>query len=316
MEFRLLSVLLATALSVSLLAAPAQAALRDRVFVASYGSDSNPCTFGSPCKTFQNALSGVAAGGEITAIDSAGFGPLDITKAVTVTSPNGVEAGIAAAAGGTAIMVDAGPSDVVVLRGLTLDGAGSGAIGIFFNTGAQLEVVNCTVRGYISTGIDIEPASGAASVLITDSVISANGSYDIYLFATAGNIVAAFNRVAATDSGYGIDVDADGAPAEIQIADSSLDNNSAAGLYLAGTGSSSSANAILRNVTINGSTFGIYLNQFANAWLSGVTQAIASGFLSTSAVNITGTGGAAYSDGTNHLMGGVQGGSLATWTKQ
>jgi len=34
------------------------------------------------------------AGGEVTAIDSAGFGPINITKAVTITSPDGVEAGV------------------------------------------------------------------------------------------------------------------------------------------------------------------------------------------------------------------------------
>jgi hypothetical protein len=40
-----------------------------RVFVASYGNDSNPCTFLSPCKTFQQAVNVVNAGGEVTAID-------------------------------------------------------------------------------------------------------------------------------------------------------------------------------------------------------------------------------------------------------
>src|SRR5580658_3587789 len=93
--------LLVTVLVCLLPAAPAQAE-RDRVFVASYGSDSNPCTFGSPCKTFQNAVNVVAAGGEVTAIDSAGFGPINITEAVTITSPPGVEAGIATPLNGSA----------------------------------------------------------------------------------------------------------------------------------------------------------------------------------------------------------------------
>jgi hypothetical protein len=83
---------LASALVCSLATAPAHA--RARVFVASYGNDTNPCTFGSPCKTFQQAVNVVDAGGEVTAIDSAGFGPINITKAVTITSPDGVEAGI------------------------------------------------------------------------------------------------------------------------------------------------------------------------------------------------------------------------------
>ena len=111
----------ALALAVTLPAASAQAAGRDRVFVASYGNDSNPCTFGSPCKTFQHAHDAVAASGEITAIDSAGFGPLNITKAVTITSPDGVEAGIATPAGQTAITVNAQSTDTVSLHGLTID---------------------------------------------------------------------------------------------------------------------------------------------------------------------------------------------------
>jgi len=45
--------MLATALACSLAATAAQA--RARVFVASYGSDSNPCTFLSPCRNFQQA---------------------------------------------------------------------------------------------------------------------------------------------------------------------------------------------------------------------------------------------------------------------
>jgi len=74
---------LATALACSLVSAPAHA--RARVFVASYGNDANPCTFLSPCRNFQAAVNAVDAGGEVTAIDSAGFGPIDIVKAVTIT---------------------------------------------------------------------------------------------------------------------------------------------------------------------------------------------------------------------------------------
>ena len=118
---------LATAFACSLATAPANA--RARVFVASYGNDANPCTFGSPCKTFQVAVNAVDAGGEVTAIDSAGFGPINITKAVTITSPDGVEAGIVPPVNGTAITINAGPTDEVQLRGLTINGSGTAAMG-------------------------------------------------------------------------------------------------------------------------------------------------------------------------------------------
>src|SRR5215472_11058204 len=115
-------IVLATALACSLASAPAHA--RARVFVASYGNDANPCSFGSPCRNFQQAVNVVDPGGEVTAIDSAGFGPINITKAVTITSPAGVEAGIVPNPGDDAIHINAGPNDTVVLSGLTLNGAG------------------------------------------------------------------------------------------------------------------------------------------------------------------------------------------------
>src|SRR5215471_8524837 len=115
---------LATALACSLATAPANA--RARVFVASYGNDANPCTFGSPCKTFQQAVNVVDPSGEVTAIDSAGFGPITITKSVTITSPDGVEAGIVPPANGNAIAINPNPGDSVTLRGLTIDGSSGG----------------------------------------------------------------------------------------------------------------------------------------------------------------------------------------------
>ena len=61
--------LLATALACSLGTAPANA--RARTFVASYGNDGNPCTFGSPCKTFQAAVKRRVPKGFADAITSA-----------------------------------------------------------------------------------------------------------------------------------------------------------------------------------------------------------------------------------------------------
>src|SRR5215472_14848505 len=154
MRTRIPFVLLAATIASSLFSVSAHA--RARVFVASYGDDSNPCTFGSPCKTFQHAHDDVDAGGEVTAIDSAGFGPINITKAVTITSPDGVEAGIVPTGAGDAIDINAGPNDVVVLRGLTLNGSGVGGNGIVFNSGGSLTVTNCVVQNFEADGISIQ----------------------------------------------------------------------------------------------------------------------------------------------------------------
>jgi len=157
MRTRPLFALLA-ALACSFTAGPAHACAR--VFVASYGNDSNPCTFLSPCKTFQQAVNVVDAGGEVTAIDSAGFGPILITKAVTITSPNGVEAGIVANAKADAIDINAGPNDAVVLQGLTLNGSGVAYNGVVFNSGGSLTVTNCVVQNFFYNGVGVANGNG------------------------------------------------------------------------------------------------------------------------------------------------------------
>jgi hypothetical protein len=204
---------LATTLACSLASAPAHA--RARVFVASYGSDSNPCTFGSPCKTFQHAHDVVDAGGEITAIDSAGFGPINITKAVTITSPDGIEAGIVPAAGSNAITINAQPSDAIVLRGLTLDGSGVAANGIVFNSGGILRVANCVAQNFVFVngvqsgfGILIQPSSGTVEFVITDTKASNNVNAGISYLPTSGSPVTrgTIDHVVATSNSVGINI--------------------------------------------------------------------------------------------------------------
>jgi hypothetical protein len=173
-KFAALFTLLAAILTWGLFAPPAHAAARDRVFVASYGSDSNPCTFGSPCKTFQHAHDVVADSGEVTAIDSAGFGPIIISKGVTITSPNGVEAGIAAAAGNDAITINA-PGASVTLRGLTLEGSNVADNGIVFNSGSSLTVADSVLQNFTNDGIDFQP-NAAANLMVERVYAIGNGN--------------------------------------------------------------------------------------------------------------------------------------------
>ncbi|MCU1283520.1 MAG: outer membrane protein, partial [bacterium] len=59
-----------------------------RTWVSGVGDDANPCSRTAPCKTFAGAISKTAAGGEIDAIDSGGFGAVTITKAITIDGHN------------------------------------------------------------------------------------------------------------------------------------------------------------------------------------------------------------------------------------
>jgi hypothetical protein len=253
-------------LTCSLFAAPASAQ-RARTFVASFGLDSNPCTFASPCKTFQHAIDVVLAGGEVTAIDSAGFGPITITHAVTITSPAGIEAGIVPPTGGTAITINAGPSDAVVLRGLTVNGAGIGENGIVFNSGGSLTIDSCVVQNSVFTGsqttgngILIQPTSGPVDFVITDTFVVGNGFDGIQYSPPSGspNVNGTIDNVTAASNGFfgiGITpVHTSGGATVVSISNSTVSSN-AEGIAAENVGVAVS----IDNVTVaDNSQYGIF----------------------------------------------------------
>ncbi|HWG88235.1 MAG TPA: hypothetical protein VN679_10675, partial [Candidatus Acidoferrales bacterium] len=70
-------------LAVVLLGTAFMSAQASRTWVSGVGDDANPCSRTAPCKTFAGAISKTAAGGEIDALDPAGYGAVTITKAIT-----------------------------------------------------------------------------------------------------------------------------------------------------------------------------------------------------------------------------------------
>jgi hypothetical protein len=150
-------------LALALSAAPAQAG-PNRTWVSGTGTDSGACARAAPCKSFAFALTQTAAGGEIDVIDPAGYGPVTINKSISIVN-DGVGVAAIGAGSGNGVTINAGASDSVHLRGLTIEGLGSGANGILFNTGGTLAIENCVVRNFGTAGINIAPStSGSFSV--------------------------------------------------------------------------------------------------------------------------------------------------------
>jgi hypothetical protein len=130
-----------------------------RTWVSGVGDDVNPCSRTAPCKTFAGAISKTAAGGEINALDSGGFGGVTITKSITINAV-GVIAGVLVA-GTNGITVNAGPTDVVQLRGLDINGVGTGINGINFIAGGALHVEDSVIYGFTGEAILIAPSPGS-----------------------------------------------------------------------------------------------------------------------------------------------------------
>jgi hypothetical protein len=134
-------------------AVPAEAQIaRTWVSGASGAVDSNPCTRASPCATFQGAYAKTSAGGEIDVLDGGDFGPLTVNHAITIANDGGGVAGIMPPpAVQAAIYINAGSTDAVVLRGLTINGVNAGSFivaGVVFTTGASLLLDHCTIEGF------------------------------------------------------------------------------------------------------------------------------------------------------------------------
>ena len=122
-------------LGCGLSAAPAQAG-PNRTWVSGMGTDSGACTRAAPCKTFAFALTQTANGVEIDVLDPAGHGAVTITKAISIVN-DGVGVAAIFASSGNAITINAGATASVHLRGLTIEGLGTGTWGILFISGRK-----------------------------------------------------------------------------------------------------------------------------------------------------------------------------------
>lgn len=148
-----------------------------RTWVSGVGDDANPCSRTAPCKTFAGAISKTSAGGEINTLDPGGFGGVTITKAITIQSDESKNGGVLVS-GTNGIIVAAGASDVVSIRGLVIDGFGTGLNGIKFLSGAALHVENCHIRQFNGAGgygILFAPSTGISRLYVSDSSINDNG---------------------------------------------------------------------------------------------------------------------------------------------
>ena len=178
-----------------------------RTFVsAQHGDDANTannCSLALPCRNFNAAVGVVAAGGEVVALDSGGYGPTTISKAVTLTSPLGVYAAITAlTAGSSAITVSAASTDTVVLRGLTLTGLG-GANGINVTSVGNLHVEGCVISGFTDTGVLVSLAADGSHIFIKDTITRNNGTNGgIFITTSTGKVRASIDNCRSERNGF------------------------------------------------------------------------------------------------------------------
>ena len=198
----------AVALALGVAAAPAWAQTAHRAWVSGHGTDSAGC--GAPtaaCRSLQYAHDHiVAAGGEIDILDPAGYGALTITKAISIVNDGVGTAGVQAASG-NGITINVGPNDKVYLRGLSIDGVGTGLFGIELTSAGNLTVLGCVVRHFAGHGIELEPLAGFPVIAISGTVTADNLFSGIDYQPPSGNAatVLTVDQDFAVNNGIGIE---------------------------------------------------------------------------------------------------------------
>jgi hypothetical protein len=138
-----------------------------RTWVSGVGDDVNPCSRTAPCKTFAGAISKTAANGEIDCLDPGGFGTVTITKSITIDGTTGAGFGSILASGTNGVNVNdsatATPNTIIViLRNLSIHGAGTGVKGVSFTSGKALHVENCQIFGFRGSSLTTDHAISAS----------------------------------------------------------------------------------------------------------------------------------------------------------
>ncbi|HVI58477.1 MAG TPA: hypothetical protein VM619_06325 [Luteimonas sp.] len=186
-----------------------------RTWVSGVGDDANPCSRTAPCKTFAGAISKTATGGEISVLDPGGFGAVTITKSITINNSNSGEAGILAS-GTNGIIINAANARVT-LRGLVIDGAGTGIDGIRVLAASEVNVEDCLIQGFRganpSRGIYAAPSTGTMrlsvrnTAIIANSQSAANNAGVLLKPSGSATVMADFANVNLANNGYGLIAD-------------------------------------------------------------------------------------------------------------
>ncbi len=271
-----------------------------RTWVSSTGNDLNPCSRTSPCQTFAAAISRTLPQGQINVIDAGSFGAVTITQSITIDA-SGNFAGVLTT-GSSAITVNAGTNDVVVLRGLTLDGAGAGGDGIRFLAGHILHIENCIINNFAQRGIAIEPTT-TTFLFLKDTVVRnntaggvASGGGILLKPSGLGSVRASLDNVRSERNVYGLRTENN---TETLVRDSVFTGNIGVGINAISTAGgnvqinmddSVVSNNISHGVTANGVNAKVRLSNVM------VTNNTGTGILPT-------TSGQVLTFGTNRIVG-------------
>ena len=275
-----------------LFVSPLALATNSRSAVSINGSDTNLCTVASPCRSFSAAMFQTSVGGEIIALDTAGYGPFSINKSVTVSGAPGVHAAITVSTG-TAIDIAAGASDRVTLRNLTLIGTGGGNTGINIGNVGILNVADVSISAFITNAIF---AFGNVELIADHCDITDNiGATGIDLFQST----AAIHNSRITGNAFGVKAEDGGTAA---VTNCLLAMNDNAGIETISFINGEVSAVLVESCEIVANNWGIFVGNNLNGGSSSIRLSNNAIFKNGTGV-VGGTGGVIASYNNNRIEG-------------
>jgi hypothetical protein len=269
-DIRLVRAFVGTA---SLVATMATAApTMQRAWVSGAGADTPTCgPAATPCRTFQYMHDNIVVnGGSIFVKDSAGYGPIAISKSISIINDGAAMAAIFAASGNA---ISVAGSGAVVLKGLTLDGGGSATNGVAFTSNSgSLTMANCTVRGFASNGVSVVPLHDG-NIAIVDSLITGNAGAGVYTFGdSSGQLTLTLSRDKIvnngfTTTGYGVRLTGGIAAFQFSTIESTVIGENGIGLSVEASGVNIVSGALFDSKIVGSSNTSINVTSGATVWL-------------------------------------------------
>jgi hypothetical protein len=177
---------------------------------------------------------------------------------MSITGVDG--ASITRSSAGNAVAINAGATDSINIRGLTIDGLNKvGTNGILFNSGGSIEIVNCVVRGFAGIGIYLANSSGSYAFSIKDTFSSDNTNYGVVIQPGGStNAKGLIEHMTAYHNGTGILVSGLLTKGIVQttIIDSAVPSNTNYGIY-ADSSSTANTRLWLDRVSVENSNAGL-----------------------------------------------------------
>lgn len=179
-----------------------------RTWVSGVGDDVNPCSRTAPCKTFAGAISKTATNGEINCLDPGGFGAITITKSVTIDCAETVGGILAAGVSGVTINITSGTDTkkAVRLRGLLINGAGTGIHGIRILSASSVSIEDIVADGFTQHGVSIENSTLARKVTVARSAFRGNAGNGINTFVSSAQVDLAIVDSVFAANNFGVNL--------------------------------------------------------------------------------------------------------------